>query len=220
MTFTKYTAWLYVIVACIALWTGLTQAQDAARARIIHVAAGYPALDIYINGELALVDLSYAEDSATFRLPAGEAELQANIAGTASQLILHPFSVDSAAAAIILTSKADMPLHIIADDLNPPAFGMTRLTIVNALADSAGIDLVWLRDDQLTGEAIQPGASTGALDLPASHVEFSLLPLDADDAAARHRFSAHLPAGKSNMLLIHGDSRRSAAAAFDGGRRC
>lgn len=202
----KNLAALLVTILSAALCTGPFYAQAPARARIIHVASDLPALDVYINGELAQTDLSYTEDSATFSLPAGETELSAYIAGTTSQLFLQPISLDSDASAIVLASNANYPVHIVADDLSPLDFGMTRLTIVNALNDGSAIDIMTSEHDQLTSEDLGPGAALGALELPPGQVEFSLLPLNAEEAATRHNFSAALPAAASNMLLIHGDS--------------
>ena len=217
----KNLAALLVTILSAALWSGLFVAQAPVRARIIHAAAGFPALDVYINGELAQADLSYTADSATFSLPAGETELVATVAGAASQLMHHPFSIDED-AVIVLTSKADMPPQIIADDLDPLDFGMTRLTIVNALDDGADLELDSSEHERLTGAVIKSGASLNALEIPAGQVEFSALPLNAADAA-RSNFSAALPAAASNILLIHGDSNdpqllhSSAAADADGG---
>ncbi len=221
----KNLAALFVMIFSAALWTGLFVAQAPARARIIHVAAGFPALDVYINGELAQTDLSYTEDSAIFTLPAGEAELSAYFAGTTSQLFLQPVSLDTDASAIVLTSNTQRPAYIVNDDLSPLEFGMTRLTIVNALNDGSAIDIMTSEHDQLTSDSLGQGASLGALELPAGQVEFSLLPLNADDAA-RSNFSAALPAATSNILLIHGDSNdpqllhsATAADADDGSGR-
>ena len=218
----KNLAALLVTILSAALWSGLFVAQAPARARIIHVAAGFPALDVYINGELAQTDLSYTDDSAIFSLPAGEAELSAYTAGTTSQLFLEPVSLDSEASAIVLTSNAQRPAYIVNDDLSPLEFGMARLTIVNALNDGSAININTSEHDQLTSDNLGPGASLGALELPAGQVEFSALPLNTADAA-RSNFSAALPAGASNILLIHGDSNdpqlqhSSAAADLDNG---
>lgn len=218
----KNLAALLVVIVSAALWTGLFYAQAPARARIIHVAAGLPALDIYINGELAQTNLRYREDSAIFDLPAGDAELSAYIAGTTSQLMLQTVSLETDASAIVLTANTQRPAYIVNDDLRPLDFGMTRLTIVNALNDGSAIGIMTPEHDQLTSDNLGPGASLGALELPAGQIEFSALPLNAADAA-RSIFRAALPAGSSNILLIHGDAKdpqlrhSSAAADADGG---
>lgn len=221
MTGRKYFALLFATIASLALWVGLSQTQVDARARVIHVAAGFPAIDVYIDGQLAAADLPYGEASAFFRLPAGEAELLATVAGTASQLMLQPVNLDSGASAIALAANANRPARIIPEDLSPLDFGLTRLLIVNALADGSAIDTLSSADETLTSEDIGPGATLGPLELPAAQIEFSLLASSADGDAAPHNFSAGLLAGTSNVLLIHGDSAAprllQATAAADAG---
>ena len=206
MTSKKYFAPLLASLVSFALCLCLSQAQSDLRARVIHVAAGKPAIDVYLNGALAAADLSYGESSASFRLPAGEVELQARIAGAASKLMLQAIDLESDASVIVLGSNADEPVHIIADDLSPLEFGMTRLLIVNALADGSGIDILATADERLNGEDIGPGSALGALDMRADQVDFGLLSAGADGETELHDISAALPAGTSNLLIIHGGS--------------
>lgn len=199
-------ATLLIVLVSLALWAGAIYAQASPRARIIHVAPDLPMLDVYLNGELAAADLSYGDDSAFFSLPAGDAELLATVAGAATQLILQPVNIGGDASAIVLTSDASERARIVPDDLSPLEFGLTRLSIVNALDDAIDIESATSADERLTDGSIAPGASLGALDLPAGQVELSLTSASADGDAARHDLSAILAAGASNMLLIHGDA--------------
>ena len=204
MTGRKYYASLLVIILTAAMMTGLPLAQTNVRARFIHVASGNPAIDIYVNGELAVADLSYGENSAYFSLPAGAAEVKATVEGTTTQLFHQPLSLDTEASAIVLSSNAGTQLHIIADDLRPLEFGMSRLLIVNALEDDSAIDIIASEDDRKSGEYIAPGSTLGPFELAADQVEFSLLPSNGDDDTARHNFNTTAPAGTSNVLVIHG----------------
>lgn len=199
-------ATLLIVIVSLAHWAGALYAQASPRARIVHVASDLPILDVYLNGELAAADLSYGDYSAFFSLPAGDAELVATVAGAATQLILQPVSLGGDASAILLTADSSEPARIVPDDLSPLDFGLTRLSIVNALDDAIDIVSVTSADERLTGGSIAPGASLGALELPAGQVDFSLTSTNADGDAARHDFSVALAAGASNMLLIHGDA--------------
>ncbi len=202
----KHFASLLVTIISAALWASISHAQAPVRARIIHIAAGNPAIDVYINGELAVADLSYGEDSAYFHLPAGAGELSAYIEGTTTQLVHQSLSLENDASAVILSPNSSTPVHIIPDDLSPLDFGMARLVIVNALEDSSDIDIISSDDEWLTGEDIAPGTSLGPFELPADRVDFSLLSANEDGDAAPHNFSATMPAGTSSILLFHGDS--------------
>ncbi len=199
-------ATLLIVIASGALWAGAIYAQAPPRARIVHVASDLPILDVYLNGELAAADLAYGDASAFFGLPAGDAELAATVAGAATQLILQPVSIGGDASAIVLTADASERARIAPDDLSALEFGLTRLSIVNALDDVIEIVSLTSADERLAGGSIAPGASLGALELPAGQVDFSLTSANADGDAARHDFRATLAAGASNMLLIHGDA--------------
>ena len=226
MTGRKHFASLLVIIVSAALWNSILHAQAPARARIIHIAAGNPAIDVYINGGLAVADLSYGEDSAYFSLPAGAAELRAYSEGRTSQLIRQPLNLENDASAVILSSNSSRPVHIIPDDLSPLDFGMSRLVIVNALEDGSDIDIISPDHERVTGEDIAPGTSLGPFELPADQVDFSLLLSRANGDTAHHNFSAMMPAGTSSILLFHGDSENpqllhataAADADFQSGR--
>lgn len=206
MTGRKYFASLIVIIVTAAMWTAIPQAQTAARARLIHVASTTPAVDIYINGELAAADLSYGESSAHFRLPAGAAEFKVNIQGTHTQLFLQRFTFERDFTSIVMSSNARAPLAFISDDLRPLDFGMSRLLIVNALDDDASFNIASADDDRLPGEDIAPGASLGPIELAADQIEFSLLPQRGEGDAADANFNAILPAATSSLLVIYGNS--------------
>ena len=206
MTDRKFLTALLAIIVSSAFWTGSIFAQADLRARIIHAASDLPAVDVYINGELAAGDLSYGQDSAYFSLPAGAAELRAYVAGTKSQLSNQSLTLQNEASAIVLSFSASAPASIIADDLSPLEFGMTRLLIVNALEDGSDIDVISSHDERLNASDIAPGASLGIFELPADQVDFSLLASSEDGEAARHRFRTTLSAGISNILLILGVS--------------
>ena len=181
-------------------------AQAELRARIIHAAANLPAIDVFLNGELAVGDLSFGEGSAYFSLPAGAAELSVNIAGTSTRLSKQSLALEDAASAIVLSSSANGPASVFADDLSPLAFGRTRLAIVNALADDSEIDIVSSSDERLNAGRLPSSATLGSFAMPAGPVEFSLLSASASGEAAPHQFSETLSAGTSNIALIHGDS--------------
>ncbi len=206
MNYRKRLAALLAIIVSAAFWIGSIEAQTAARARIIHVATNLPGIDVYLNGELAAGGLAYGEHSAYFSLPAGVAELKAYIAGTTTPLVEQSLTLEFEASAIVLSSSADAPASVIADDLSPLEFGMSRLLIVNALGDGSDIDIVSSSDERLNASRLPLGAALGSFKIPAGPVEFSLLSSSANADAARHHFDALLSAGISNFVLIHGDS--------------
>jgi hypothetical protein len=200
----KHFALLLALLACAVIWTAMPQAQAAARARLIHVAAAAPRLDIFVNDALAVADLAYGESSAYFSLPMGAAGLKATIAGTNAQLLLETLSFESDFNTVLLWSAGDARLTVFPEDLSPLDIGMSRLQIVNALDDDSTIDIGPNDDDRLSGVGIAPQASLGPIELEADHIAFSLLPPSDRSEAARKEYGMDLPAGASNILVIHG----------------
>lgn len=184
----------------------MPQAQTDARARLIHVAVTAPAVDIYVNGELAVADLSYGESSAYFAMPSGQAELKATLEGTSAQLFLQRLSLDSETTAILITSNASAPLAVIADDLTPLDFGISRLLIVNDLDDAYSVDFESSNVEMPASDEISPRDTLGPIELAAAHVELNLHPVNVDGKAARASYGTNLPAGSSSILVIHGSS--------------
>ena len=220
MTSRRLFAPLFLLALSALLLTGGLQAQDSARARVIHLASDIPALDIRVNSELAVANLAYGDASAYFAMPAGAAELTAyDEAGTAV-LTPQPLSLEADASTIILGSDASAPPTVFADDLSPLAFGLARLFVVNARDASAAIELVDSDGGLIAGETVAPGGSLGPYALQAAAVEFSALPRAADDAAPRFEFAAALSAGSSHLLIMHGAADDPqllhASAALDG----
>ncbi len=192
-----------LLIAVAALCLGAAQAQDDARARLIHVASDAPPLDIRVNGELAVADLAPQDASPYFSLPAA-AELSATIAGTATELTRGSFTLAPGASAIILLPGGQ--LAHIADDLSPLEFGLARLFIVNALDGGASFDVASPDDARIAGESLLPGASLGPFVLPAGRFSFSALPAAADGNAQPVSFGARLASGTSSMLIVRGDA--------------
>ncbi|MCY3834344.1 MAG: DUF4397 domain-containing protein [Chloroflexi bacterium] len=223
MTVTRKIASLLILFLSAAMFSGVSLGQTMSRARVIHVASGSPAMDIYLNGELAVADLSYGEDSAYFSLPGGQALLRATVAGTTAQLLEQSISLETEATTLVLSSTADLQVDVLAEDLSPLEFGLSRLLIVNALREGSAVDISAVQNEGLAVENLAPGSAHGPIELPAAAIEFSVRSSDNDAGAVQRDFSVSAAAGTSGLLVIHGTIRdpqmHSAAAAVDGEAR-
>ena len=214
---------LLLALLTVALLTSVSLAQDSALARFIHLSPDSPAIDVYINGELAAADLFYGEDSAHLSVPSGKAELAAYVAGTSANLFSHVVDIGSDAAAILLSSSDPAQIRIIAEDLSPIEFGMSRLIIVNALEDESGFGIVAPENDQIQGADISYGTALGPFEVLADSVELVVSPDLANGQLSTHSFNTALFAGTSHLLVIHGSPhdpqllRASAATEADSG---
>jgi len=220
MTARNRITWLILVALTAALLSGVSLGQARLRARLIHVASGSPAMDIYLNGELAVAALSVGESSAYFGLTGDPVELRATVAGTTAQLLHQRVKLEAETATIVLSSTPELQVDVFADDLSPLEFGMSRLAILNALADGSAVDISAAADERLAVEDLGPGSVHGPIALSAASLEISLRPSDDDSDAMRHDYSVSAPAGTSSALVIYGTIRdpqiHAPAAAVDG----
>ena len=221
MNSSKSSAPLLVIIACALLWLSVPQAQATIRARLIHAASAYPALDIYVNGALALSGLAAGEASAYLNVSAGASEVSGFLEGTTTRLFASMVALDHDASTVMISPGAAEPVAIFADDLSPLEFGMARLLLVNMLRAHVSLDVSAAQTSSLSGVTLAPGAAIGPIELAAGEIEFSLLSSNGDGDFASHDLIAALPAATSSILFVHGALNRpqllQAQAAADAG---
>ncbi len=213
-----FTRSLMALLILTTMLSGMAVAQESIRVRFIHAAADSPALDIYINGELAAADLGPADTTPHLRIPAGSVALSANLAGTGANLLNHEVNIEDD-SALILPAGDSQQFVVVAEDLSPLEFGRSRLLIFNALENGSAID-VESTDASISAEGVMVGAAAGPFELSAGVLEFGLGSAVDDNNMAHHEFSAALSAGTSYILVIRGSQDNPqiqiAGAAIDG----
>ncbi len=180
------------------------QGQDLAQIRFVHVDAGSPALDVYVNGELAATNVTYGGSTAYMHVPAGVIGLTANLATTSVQLINETLSLNADSAVVILSSRADRRIHVAADDLSELAFGGTRFSLFNALDEEATLALVAADDEEIAQAILSPGTGDVPHEVDAGTYNLSVDSTDNESGADLQLFEAPLRAGTSHVLIIHG----------------
>ena len=211
-------SFLLTLLIAVPGLSGMASAQDTARIRFVHAAADGPALDLYINGELAAADLVAGATSSPLPIAVGALDLAVHLAGTQAQLYsdaLH-LEVDS---ALILSAEDPAPIALLAEDLRPLEFGMTRLLVLNAL-EGGGAMNISAADGSFTAENVAHGAAAGPFVLPAGAIELAIAWADAAGNMSRLDAGAALSAGTSQILVIQGSlddpQLLNSAAAVDG----
>ena len=201
-------------------------AQVGAKARFVNVAPGSPALDIYVNSQLAAADLAYGEASPYVNVPAGSLEIVANRAGSSVLLYGQRTNVSGGSAAtLIATSSADSQMQAIAENLSPLEFGEGRLSILYAVADGPTADILLQDTEQRLAEGIDQGAVVGDYVLNADTFNLAVVASGGDIGASLFEFQVAVAAATSQLAIIFGDAnnpqvlttRAAAAAAADSG---
>ena len=182
----------------------LTQGKNMAQFRFVHVDPGSPALDIYVNGELAATNVTYGSATAYMGVQAGEVALRANLATTSVQLIEETLALAAEPTAAVLSSRADRRFYLVTADLSELAFGTTRFTLINALESAAAMRFGDANDAEFVNAELLPGAAEGPIEVEAGNYQVFVRSANAISDADGQRFETALAAGTSHFLIIHG----------------
>ncbi len=192
-----------VIGALLALLLGgAALAQGHVRARFIHADPTTPAIDIFLNGELAAANLSAGDSTSAIDLPSGASELRVNHAGRDAQILQDQLIVD-ADAAILLLSGEPLGIVTLADDHRALPAGKSRLQIHNAFADGSFLATSTARDQPPIAEALALGLSIGPIEVAAGRLDLAFVPSGEAYDRSVLEASASLSAGASNILLVY-----------------
>ena len=191
-----------MLLAALALLPA--SAQDRARARFVHVAPGLPAIDIYLNGELAVAGLAYGGASAYLGAPMGDLAVTANHAGSGSVAFEQGISLGGGATMFVAHS-ADAPAFLpYAENLDALPFGESRLNLLHAIDGGPAVDIVVSDTGQRLGEAIMPGDVIGPYELSANMFQFALQPAGGDTAVSLFDLNFPTTTGTSHFAIAHG----------------
>ncbi len=118
---------------------------DAAQARVVHLSADAPAVDIApVGGDPIITDLSYGENSSYLNVPPGSYELEVRAAGTTDAVVtLPPITLDAgtSSSAFAVGSLEDESFTVVpALDASIPTTAQVR--ILHGSPDAPPIDIV------------------------------------------------------------------------------
>jgi len=212
MNFKKlFTLFVSVIITTLAL-TGTVFAQGNASVRFIHAVPGAPTVDVYVNNQLAVADLSFGTASAYLNVPAGELAVSATVAGTADVAFSQTANVsDGATVSMIATSASAPQFDAVVDDRTALTFGNTRFSVVHGIEGAPAVDVVFIEDGTVIAENLAYGDSFGTFDVPATTYDLAVVPTGSDVSASIADLSLPLSAGTTNVVLVYGTPDAPAA---------
>lgn len=117
--------------------------------RVAHLSPDAGAVDIYVEGEVAVADLEYPTVTDFLTLPAGTYTIAVAPAGTSLEdAVIGPAEFDLPADAFITVAAvgtvADGTLApaVTVNDFSPVAAGNARVTVFHAIADAPAVDVL------------------------------------------------------------------------------
>ena len=201
MNFKKHLIFLLAVL----MLAGTSLAQETARVRFIHVMPDTPAMDVYVNNQLAAADLAYGDASSYLNVPSGILELSANFTSTASLAFSQTVSVSPGGAFSMVASSPDAPrFEPVADSLGSLQTGETRLSILHAIEGGPAVDVIFRADGQVIAENGGYGTLFGTFDISAGAYELALVPSGGDASTSIADLNLPLSAGTSSMVLVYG----------------
>ena len=221
------------VLALMLLGALPSSAQGTSQIRFVHAIPNASPIDIYINGKLAIVDLSFGTATTYLSAPVGEHTLIVTPTGIAAPLWQQTISIGAEQpTTFIAADSANLQFSAYADNLAPLAFGDARWSLYHAIAGAPEVSVELAEDVTIRGTQQSAGTIIGtmgfgqvigAFDLPAQVYTVNLV---ANGAPIVESLPLSFNAGESSIGLVYGTpsnprlavisapSRPSSAAGF------
>lgn len=200
---------ILVAIALFAIVSLSAFAQSNGRVRFVHVVPNAPAVDVYINGLLALTALDYGSSSNYLIAPAGDHTVIVTATGESTALWEQTITVEQDRATTYIASEATFTAF--RENLSTASFGNTRLLLVHALSGADPVDVSLAETitlngvEQSAGTKIATGmsynTSFGAFDLPVYNYVVNVM---AGDTLLLENVALPLNSGTSYLAVVYG----------------
>lgn len=164
---------------------GIGQEGDAC-VNIIHASPDAPAVDVYVNGEVALENVEFTQFSGWLALPAGDYHVQVTATGDMpenavidTELTIEAGNAYHVAAVGTLDS---ISAAVIQADLSELQGDTARVQVIHASPDAPAVDVAVAGGDVLV-ENLAFGAASGYLEVPAGAYDLEVRPTGTMDVA-------------------------------------
>ncbi|MDQ2682909.1 MAG: DUF4397 domain-containing protein [Chloroflexota bacterium] len=177
------------LVLMAGLATGIrgASAQEMdANVRVIHASPDAPAVDIWVNGSVAIENLSFGEATDWVALPAGSYDVAVAPAGAdAAEAVIEATldlegGINYNVAAVGLL--ADISATVFTTDAADLAADQARVQVIHASPDAPAVDVAVAGGPLLVADLSFPDAS-GALDVDAGTYDLEVRPAGTEDVA-------------------------------------
>ena len=196
---------LFMVIVPVLTLTNTVFSQEDAEIRFVHAIPDGSAVDVYVNNQLAVANLSYGEASAYLNVTAGTLNITANTAGTSNVILSQTTPVEAGTATTLVASSSSTPqFEVVPDDRRELAPGNTRFSIVHGIEGGPAVDVIFLADGTAIAEGLAYGDSIGTFDVPTGIYELAVVPTGSDVSASILDLSLPLSASTTNIVLVYG----------------
>jgi hypothetical protein len=138
--------------------------------RVAHASPDAPAVDVWLNGSIAISGLAFGETSDYSNLPPGQYEVAVTPAGETSPRVIEATLTLTGGMKYTVAAVgalADIEPLVLADESSTPAAGMAHVRFVHLSPDAPAVDVALAGGDVLFGNVAFKEASD-YLPVPAS----------------------------------------------------
>jgi hypothetical protein len=137
-----------------------------AQVRVVHLSPDAPAVDVAVNGAVAVQGAAYRDATGYLPVPAGDARITVTPAGATAPVVIDatvPLGANASYTIVATGFLADIQPLVLVDDTS--ASGQARVRFVHASADAPAVDVAVTEGPVLFGDVPFRGASQyGAVD--------------------------------------------------------
>lgn len=164
----------------------LAQSDSMARVRVIHASPDAPAVDVLVNGEVAVEGLAYQSGTAYLELAAGDYQFQVVPAGgDAADAVIDTMATVEAGvwySVVAVGLVADIQPLVVIDNITEPAAGQAHIKVVHASPDAPPVDIA-VAGGPVLFENAAFGTATEYLPVDAGTYDLEVRPAGTEDVA-------------------------------------
>lgn len=186
---------------------GMGNGTEMANVRVAHLAPDAPNVDVYVDDEAVLEDVSFSTISDYLELEPGSHDVRITEAGAEEAIYDESLEVEAAyytVAALGEISGENQPfsVEVFEDDLSDPG-EMVRIRGLHAAPDAPAVDVVGADSGDPLFEDLAFG-ETQTSEAPAGEYTFEILPAGEEDADPLATFDATVEAGTVYSAFVVG----------------
>jgi trimeric autotransporter adhesin len=206
---------LFSLLALATLTLLPAMAQDNAAVRIAHFSPDAPAVDIYVDGVVAVAGLQFTEVTAFLELTAGSHSIAIALAGTAlDTAVIDPLDLVLDAgtfttiAAIGSAENETLTTTVFTEAIGAAAAGQASITFLHTIEGEGGLDL-YGSSIQLIQSIRYPDAAAGrdgafSREVPPGQYDFDASIAENPAAIMRELHNVPIEAGENYLIVALG----------------
>lgn len=179
---------MILVAALVAMLgvSGVSADSHQAKVRVVHASPDAPAVDVWVNGEVAIAGLAFGEATDYVSLEGGDYDVAVTPAGgTAADAVIEAtLTLENGVAYTVAAvgQVANIEPLVLVDNLGAPAMGKAHVRVVHASPDAPAVDVAVAGGPVLI-EDLAFKSDSGYLPVDAMTYDLEVRPAGTQDVA-------------------------------------